>query len=321
MANPNDNTIILASSAVVGTTETGAARPCLIQVVGPQTGRTIVLRRRQVLLGRSADCDIVLYDSGASRLHARITETDEGLVLSDLGSTNGTFVNGQPVVTHLLKEGDRVQVGSATLFRFSYQDSIDEQFQRNLYASATQDALTGLYNRKYFLDRLGADFNHAHRHGRPISLAMLDIDYFKKINDTHGHLAGDAVLGQLATVLSGASRSEDLVARWGGEEFALIYRDADAPRATISGERLRRLVEKTPFRYDGRILPVSISIGIATLEGGNFVDEENLVRDADTFLYLAKRKGRNRVESILTGGDPACVARELSRLAESACGG
>ncbi len=307
MVNLNDNTMVLPSSEIVDSIAERAARPCLIEVVGTQVGRTIILRRGKMSFGRSADCDVVLDDFGSSRLHARIHDTDDGPILTDLGSTNGTFVNGERVESRLLRDGDRVQIGRATLFKFTRQDAIEQQFQRTLYESATQDALTGLYNRKYFLDRLKADFNHAKRHARALGVAILDIDFFKRVNDTHGHLAGDHVLRQLAGVLSSACRTEDLVARFGGEEFALIYRDADAAQVTISGERLRRMVEKTPFQFEDQPIAVTVSIGLATLDlqtGGADVD---LVRAADAFLYIAKRNGRNRIESPLTSREEQLV--------------
>lgn len=276
------------------------SRPCLTQIAGSQMGRTIALDNRQVLLGRKEDCQIVINDPGASRVHAVIRMIQGKPALEDMGSTNGTFVNGRPIKLHWLHNQDRIAIGHSTLLRFSYQDEVDEQYQRRLYENATLDALTGLYNRKYLLDRLTADFSHSRRHGRPISLLLLDVDYFKHINDVHGHLAGDAVLTQLAKLLKQASRSEDLVARWGGEEFMLIYRDVDTTGATISAERIRRLISKTPFNYDSQSIDVTVSIGIASLSSGDYGTQQEFIHAADQFLYQAKRKGRNRIESVLT---------------------
>ena len=301
MQDMNDNTLVMKVSDIMSEPLKPQSKACLIVVAGRTVGQVLPLRKNKMTLGRAIDGDLMFEDPGISRAHARIVCIPDGAVqIIDLDSTNGTYVNGKRIVAQDLCDGDKIQLGPNTIFKFSYQDQIDQQFQRRLYQNATQDGLTQLYNRKYFLDRLATDFNHAIRHGRPLSAALIDVDYFKSINDTHGHLAGDEVLHKLAGVMLQATRDEDLVARWGGEEFAIIYRDADRARATICGERVRRLVEKTRFVHQDKPLSVTVSIGIATLDGNNLLDVEQLMRTADEYLYLAKRNGRNRVETALT---------------------
>jgi len=305
MQNVNDNTLIMKVADILSEPLKPQSKACLIVVAGRNVGQILPLRKNKLVLGRAADCDLMIEDPGISRRHASLVCTPEDAAqIIDLDSTNGTYVNGKRILTQNLSDGDKIQLGPNTIFKFSYQDQIEEQFQRRLYQNATQDGLTQLYNRKYFLDRLTTDFNHALRHGRPLSAALIDVDHFKSINDTHGHLAGDFVLRRLADALLDATRDEDLVARWGGEEFAIIYRDADRARATICGERVRRLVEKTRFTYQDKTIPVTVSIGIATLDGNNLLDVEQLMRTADEYLYLAKRNGRNRIETTLTHRQP-----------------
>ncbi|MCC7351422.1 MAG: GGDEF domain-containing protein [Phycisphaerales bacterium] len=311
MGNVNDNTMVMKVDDILSETLKPQSKACLIVVAGRMVGQILTLRKNKLILGRGVDCDLMIEDPGISRRHARLVCTSDGAVqIIDLDSTNGTFVNGRRIQAQSLSDGDKIQLGPGTIFKFSYQDQIDQQFQRRLYQNATQDGLTQLYNRKYFLDRLNTDFTHAIRHGRPLSAALIDVDYFKSINDTHGHLVGDEVLRKLAGVLLEATRDEDLVARWGGEEFAIIYRDADRARATICGERVRRMVEKSRFCTPEKTLPVTVSIGIATLDGNNLLDAEQLMRSADEYLYQAKRNGRNRVETALTHRPPP--ARTLS---------
>jgi diguanylate cyclase (GGDEF)-like protein len=305
MENMNDNTMVMKVADILSEPLKPQSKACLIVVAGRMVGQVLPLRKNKMILGRGVDCDLMIEDPGISRRHARLVCIPEGAVqIIDLDSTNGTYVNGRRIQAQNLSDGDKIQLGPGTIFKFSFQDQIDQQFQRKLYQNATQDGLTQLYNRKYFMDRLNTDFNHAIRHGRPLSAALIDVDFFKSINDTHGHLVGDEVLSKLAGVLLEATRDEDLVARWGGEEFAVIYRDADRARATICGERVRRMVEKTRFGTPDKAIPVTVSIGIATLDGNNLLDTDQLMRTADDYLYLAKRNGRNRVETALTHRQP-----------------
>jgi diguanylate cyclase (GGDEF)-like protein len=268
----------------------------LIVLSGTLVGKMFELGGSQIIIGRATDADIRLDDDGVSRTHAKMDCAAGGeITLADMGSTNGTFVNGSQIKSQLLKDGDRIQIGSVTVLKFSYQDSLEEQFQQQLYESATRDALTQAYNKRFFIDQLAIDYTHAVRHGLPLSLLMLDIDFFKKVNDTHGHDAGDAVLRTLGTAIMDSIRNEDVYCRVGGEEFAVIMRDCDQKSAKILGERLRVLVEKTPVRHGDKTLNVTISVGVATLDTTRHRGGEQLTAEADKYLYDAKRGGRNRV--------------------------
>lgn len=255
----------------------------------------------KMIVGRSPTNDILVDDEGISRQHAFVERNALGLVLVDNESTNGVFVNGQRIQRHLLQDGDKVQLGSSAILKFSFQDEVEERAQKQLYESATRDGLTNCYNKKYFADQLKTEFAYFFRHNEPMSLCLFDIDFFKKLNDGFGHQAGDHVLKTLAVVVQKALRTEDIFARYGGEEFGIIFKNTDGEKAFLVLERVRRNVEKYEFMDNDRRMPVTISIGIATLEGQNYPTPKALVKAADDYLYQAKGKGRNRTESAIVG--------------------
>jgi two-component system cell cycle response regulator len=274
----------------------------LIVINGRLVGKMYKLAEGQTALGRAPECAVIIEDEGVSRKHALIERRVDAYEVLDNQSTNGVFVNGQQVRSHVLQDGDRVQIGSSTILKFSYQDEMEEAYQKQLWDSATRDAMTGCYNKKYFADQLKTEFAFSFRHNTPLSLALLDIDFFKKLNDGWGHLAGDLVLKDVAKIVFKALRTEDLFARYGGEEFGVILRETDAERAFLIAERIRRSIEQFQFTYEGERLPVTMSIGVATLVDKNLDSPRALVKAADGFLYKAKGNGRNRTESALMGG-------------------
>ena len=269
---------------------------CFVVIAGKHTGAMYKLDKGEVLIGRGKEASIRIDDEGVSRLHAKIVRHPQGIVaIVDLKSTNGTFCNGERIDTHVLQDGDRIQIGTTTIIKFSLQDSLEEDFQRHQYESATRDPLTNCYNKSYFLERLPSEFAFAKRHDKPVSLAMMDIDRFKKINDSHGHLAGDFVLRKIGSMLQERLRADDFLARYGGEEFALIMRESPKQNALQTAERIRKLVETTPFRHEGKKIAVTISIGVATWPAEHIDSGQDLVKAADASLYSAKRRGRNKV--------------------------
>ncbi|MCX7958960.1 MAG: GGDEF domain-containing protein [Deltaproteobacteria bacterium] len=274
--------------------------PYFVCVSGKLAGKQFKREQNEMLIGRSDEADIQIEDEGVSRKHAKIAKLADGQIrIIDLGSTNGTFFNGTRISEHVLKDGDKIQIGSTTILKFSIQDDLDEQYQKQQYDSATRDHLTKLFNRKFFAERYIEEFSYALRHSKVYSLAILDIDHFKKVNDTYGHQAGDYVLRQLADVVSQLIRNEDILARYGGEEFVLLLRDTDEEKAFVVAMRIRRAIEKHEFKFQDKIIPITVSIGIATLINGNFKTPEEMFRAADEYLYKAKNNGRNRVESII----------------------
>ena len=272
-----------------------------IVISGKRVGSMYKVSKDEMYIGRVNDADILIEDDGVSRRHAKIERAPNGAVrVVDLESTNGTFFNGNRIAEHVLRDGDKIQIGSTTILKFSYQDSLEEQFQRQLFESATKDPLTRVSNRKTFAERFQSEFAYALRHRRVCSLIIYDIDHFKKVNDTYGHQAGDYVLRALAQLVSDMIRSEDLLARYGGEEFVILARDTDEEKAFIFAMRIRRAVEKYEFKFQNQQIPVTISLGVATLSNANFHDHNEMFKTADEYLYKAKNNGRNRVESALT---------------------
>jgi diguanylate cyclase (GGDEF)-like protein len=270
-------------------------RAYLIVLAGSNVGEMHRVEGDETVIGRAQNASIRLNDDGISRRHARVAQSGADVVIEDLGSANGTFVNGDTVTRRVLQDGDKIRIGSTTILKFTYHDKLDESFQQQMYDAALRDALTRAFNKKYFLDRLETEISYATRHKTNLSLVMLDIDHFKRVNDTFGHLAGDYVLTRVAKLAMATVRSEDVFARYGGEEFAVICRGVSLTSAGILGERLRQLVEVSQFEHEQQRVPITISAGIAGYPETPVQSATELIAAADEALYEAKRTGRNRV--------------------------
>ena len=273
------------------------ARDCLVLIysnVGLPLGKHIPIEGQALQIGRAEENDIVLCDDRVSRMHARLEPREGRVVIRDEDSTNGTLVNDRLLHGYLeLRCGDRIAVGGS-IFKFLTGDDVESQLYEEIYAATITDALTGLANRRKLQDELDREFVRARRHGRSLSVLMLDIDHFKTINDDFGHIAGDIVLRATALVVRGQLRDGDVVARYGGEELAIIALEADHAEAMIVGERIRHAVEQNIVQHAGNCLQVTVSVGCASL-GGTDNDSNALLGRADTKLYEAKHLGRNRV--------------------------
>jgi two-component system, cell cycle response regulator len=270
-------------------------RAYLVVLAGSSVGEMYKVELERTIIGRGQRAQIRLLDDGISREHAELIISGNKVLLKDLGSTNGTFCNGARVTERELVDGDKILVGSTTILKFTYHDNLDEIFQRQMYESALRDGLTKAFNKKYFTDRLESEFTYSVRHSSPLTLVIFDIDRFKTINDTHGHQAGDAVLSDLAALMLMSLRAEDVFSRIGGEEFAVICRGADLTQGTIVGERLRRAADTRQFAHGGKVIPVTISVGVAGLPDPALKDSAALVAAADEAMYRSKNSGRNRV--------------------------
>jgi diguanylate cyclase (GGDEF)-like protein len=270
----------------------------LIVVVGGIPGAMIRLAAEETRIGRSNDNPVRLPDLSASRLHASIDVRQDGTAwLTDLNSTNGTFLNRRrliPQVPTLLEDGDRLQFGAAYVVKFVSLDPCDEQFQRELFERSVRDPLTGLYNRAYFLEQLGATAEAGAARGLGLAVLMLDVDHFKRVNDTYGHARGDAVLRELAHRVQEQIREVDTFARYGGEEFVVVLPETTVDGAAQLAERICVAVRRTPFQSEGEEpLDVTLSVGGAAFpEHGS--SAATLMRAADRALYVAKGEGRDR---------------------------
>jgi len=324
----DDQTLRIGLRAEVLTPREGLERnrPRLVVVSGDDVGQTFPLADGAIA-GRAPEVPLRIASEDISRKHARFVLRDGHWYVEDLGSMNGTLVNGVPAEGQKeLHEGDKIQIGT-TILRFALFDDVDERFQARMYESALRDPLTRTFNRKYLDDRIDSEFAYSLRHDTPLTLILFDIDHFKSVNDSWGHLAGDAVLSQLADHVLRVIRAEDVLARWGGEEFAILSRGIDREGARQFGERLRASVERGVFVYSRRLseppraeavaagagsardtgrvtvedlataqrIPLTISIGTATMPDPEIGQPLHLVGRADDALYRAKADGRNRV--------------------------
>jgi two-component system, cell cycle response regulator len=271
-------------------------RAVLIQMSGLEAGRVCSVDATEVTLGRSSDCVHCFDEASLSRLHAKVIRTVAGVVIRDEGSRNGVFVNERKVVAEQLRDGDRVRLGSAITLRFQLVDDAEEKALRKVYESSVKDGLTGAFNRKHLEERLASEVAFAVRHRTALSVILLDIDFFKKVNDTYGHLVGDDVLRATADVLRSTIRTEDLLARYGGEEFVVLVRGTELGKSVQLAERLRATIEARPVEADGHTIARTISAGVASLECcGEDRSVKALLGLADDRLYRAKESGRNRV--------------------------
>lgn len=262
---------------------------------GSLLGILYTLENGTSVIGRSVDADISINDSGVSREHSEIKVKGEKAIIKDLGSTNGTFVNNKRITKHVLQDGDRIQISSSTVFKFILSDESEKVFHDELYRMGVMDPVTNVYNKRYFTERLNQELSLAKRNKIELSLLMLDIDFFKKVNDTHGHQAGDFVLGKLSEILSIMTRNEDIVARYGGEEFAAILPGTSEEGAVICAERIRDKTAKTSLMFEGKEINITVSIGVATLSDNySFKTNEEFIEAADKCLYYSKKNGRNR---------------------------
>lgn len=278
------------------TPPTAVDRPLLLRMDGIHAGSVIALERLPFTIGRHPTNMLRIDEESISRFHARITREGESFIVEDLGSRNGTFVAGARVRRQAIEDGAALTLGAQVSFRFSLTDSRQELLLRRLYESSTRDALTGAYNRSHFDERLRSELAFAVRHRTEMSLVLLDIDHFKQVNDTYGHQAGDVVLRELATLAQRSLRTEDVFARFGGEEFGVILRGIHLQGARRLAERLRIALERTVIDTGESQIQVTLSAGCAAVScTGAARSSEELVKIADRRLYAAKAAGRNRV--------------------------
>ncbi len=271
-----------------------SSKACLVIIYGADLGRRVVLDGSPLEIGRSVKCELQLDQESVSRHHARITWDGHRYKLTDLSSTNGSYVNDELANERALRDGDQLKIGR-TILKFLWGDSVETEYHEVIYKLMTFDGLTQVHNKRFFHETLDREVSRAIRYGRPMSLVLFDIDHFKHVNDTHGHLAGDALLRQLATKVRDQIRREDVFARVGGEEFAVLLPEIELPGALQFAEKLRRLAEVSTFRFEDVALAITLSLGVARLTPATKAGED-LYRDADEALYAAKQGGRNRAE-------------------------
>jgi len=270
--------------------------PTIIVVAGDLFGKMINLEeKKRVLFGRGSECDVVIDNQSLSRKHCVVRNEKGFITIEDLNSTNGTFIDGVKITHAELKSGQRVFLGDVCAFKFAYQDDIDLDLNRLIFEKAIKDRLTGIYNRTYFDELLKKEFAFHKRAKLPMSLIFIDLDDFKKVNDTFGHLCGDEILKKVASTVKANVRESDYFCRYGGEEFVIILKNTPFEKAMKKAESLRKLIEGIETLCNSKQITVSASFGVATLENNNFPNEKRLLAEADAAMYRAKELGKNTV--------------------------
>jgi diguanylate cyclase (GGDEF)-like protein len=301
--NANTTTIIIHE----GLNRHPEFRASLVGLSGTVFGQRFLIGKDRVKIGRDVeDCDIIINDSGVSRVHARIERRRGKHRLIDLGSKNGCHVDGVRITELELADGVQITIGKSVL-KYLRLNAVELDYHAKMSKRSNTDELTGLPNRRLAWEVIEQELARAARHTRPLSLVIFDIDHFKKVNDTLGHAAGDACLVGLANRVTTACRREDTFARVGGEEFLLILPDCEILEAAEFANRVRELVASDPFVFEHSPIPITVSLGVTDLEelklshglGGHAGDSSRsvdlFVTLADAKLYEAKHLGRNRV--------------------------
>ena len=282
--------------------------PGLLFLSGPRAGRCAHLARGQWIVGRSLEADISFPHESVSRQHCVVRVLRDGTTfIRDLGSLNGTQINGRPVSQHdptQLEVGDQVRLSASAHLKFVRQTPREAELHEGLYQAAVHDPLTGLLNRRALDARLAQAFSYAMRHGPTLVLVVIDLDHFKQVNDRWGHDGGDLVLKSVSARIREQVRTEDLVGRFGGEEFVLVLQGARPEEAIALADRIRQRVAAVPVRVPNGEVSVTLSIGVAHAGEAAVESSADLFVLADKRLYAAKRGGRNRVVGPDDLGDP-----------------
>jgi diguanylate cyclase (GGDEF)-like protein len=265
----------------------------LIEIHGPNLGKNYRVTGKEMTIGREQTNTILIDRDNVSRTHCKLDRIKGAIFIEDMNSTNGTYVNDVPIKRERLRQGDLLKIGEV-VFKFISGGNIEGLYHEEIYRMTIVDGLTQVANKRYLVEFLDREIARAIRFGRSLSVVMLDIDHFKQVNDTYGHLAGDYILKEMCTVLSRLVRKEELLARYGGEEFIEVLPETGLSTACTIAEKSRRMVERHVFEFAGARIPLTISLGAAELSP-MAADPMNLIRAADDKLYEAKNAGRNCV--------------------------
>jgi len=268
----------------------------LLVLSGARIGQRVTLDQAPLVIGRGSSCGLVLDADSVSRQHAQVEWENGRHLLVDKGSTNGTFVNHQRIQSRALNDGDQVQIGKA-LLKYLEGGNIEAMYHEEFERLMHHDGLTGARTKASFEEAFRVALMMARANPKPISLVAFDLDHFKKVNDTHGHTAGDAVLQQLSQAVTGVVKDRYLFARVGGEEFAILLEGEPLGVAEELAEALRAAVAGSEFRFESTHIPVTLSLGVAQHGHGGAEDAESFYERADQALYAAKKAGRNCVRT------------------------
>lgn len=291
----NASTMQMRTDRVDGSDGEPSGGACLVVLQGSSLGQRLDLDEHTVTIGRDPACELHLDVRSVSRRHAAVWRAGDGYRIRDLGATNPTLLNEHPVKEAVLADGDYITIGGCVL-KFMQRSSVEARYHEEIYQRATRDALTGLCNRRLFLELLERELQRSVQRGYALALLIIDLDHFKSINDSHGHVVGDRVLEQVGAVLQAVARGNALAARIGGEEFAIALPEHDAAAARAVAERIRANVEALPLRLGEQVHTLTVSVGVASWRPG-WRTVGQVLAAADQALYRAKEAGRNRVEA------------------------
>lgn len=277
------------------------APPSVVLLMGPinQIGKQWQLGEEPLQIGRAIDSSVCVDDRSVSRSHAKLTLEAGRAYVEDLGSSNGTEVAGKklsPGDRVELTDNDQVKTGNV-IFKYLERGNIEAVSNQASFDRSQIDGLTQIFNKRAFVDKIEETFKRAKLMEVPLCLVVFDLDKFKNVNDTYGHRAGDFVLTEIASLIKKQLRPGDFFARYGGEEFTLLLGGTDIKTGVEVADRIRHLVEKHDFTFEGTTLPVTISMGVSTIteEISNW---EELFEIGDKALYKSKEDGRNRVSHL-----------------------
>jgi two-component system cell cycle response regulator len=280
-------------------------QPTLTIMSGTEVGRVFTLSMGRHTIGRQAQASIQIAHESISRRHTEVLVRPGGRTfVRDLQSTNGTKINETPIQNTSIEvmPGDRIRLSKTVVVQFEMKDALEREVQEDLYSSAIRDGLTGVYNKRFLQDRAEQEVAYAGRHNTLLSIVIFDLDHFKQVNDSYGHPAGDQVLIEVAQRVHNALRAEDILARIGGEEFAILMRGTSRREAMLAAERIRESVASSPIVHEGRPISVTLSLGVATLlKGASTPSASSFLAQADALLYQAKEQGRNRTVGQTSG--------------------
>jgi two-component system, cell cycle response regulator len=276
------------------TEDSGGARLVVLSDKELLQERVLPLHKHELRLGRGQSCDICFQDESVSTAHAVLRRAQDHWELEDLESTNGSYIGDQRIQRVRLKDGDILRLGKLVL-KFFDGEGIESSYHRTLRNQMDRDSFTGVYNRRFAEDLLVRELARCARQKRSLTIAMLDLDNFKLLNDTHGHPAGDMVLKTVTQALVREAGRHDFVTRYGGEEFLIICVDSGREAARDYAERVRVAIAGQRVDYEGCALTVTASIGLASVDEGVEKAADELLAEADENLYRAKHAGKNLV--------------------------
>lgn len=286
-----DRTIREPTRAAAVPCATGSQKTCLTLLYGGPIGTEYPLTEQETVIGRGRDANICIENQRVSRRHARVTIDENGsAIVEDLESSNGTSVNGVRIQRQELKDGDKIQIGIHCILKFSRQDELEQNYQQEIAKSRIEDPLTGTYTTKYLLDRLDGEYAHVKRHGGTLVLLLFEIDHLKTIKSTHGQPAVDSIHKELACLTNSILRANDILARYEDAQFALLARDIGDEGAVVLAQRIRRTIKDHKFRFAGTQIPITVSLGVASLSD-KVKKAAKLIKLAGDYLKKAQKKG------------------------------